>query len=115
MRILAHLESTSARLHRSRIAVHALRCLPPEYAFHFSTGERYIGYSAHSLAEFGHLLEFVPANVFSFHQERGDFSRWITGMLGDRTLAARLEKCAGPGEARAIVGKRVEELCRRVK
>ena len=115
LRILGHLESAGTRLHRSRMAARALRCLPPEHAFHFSTEYHYTGYSAHSLTEFARLLEFVPDTVFLFHQNRGDFSQWITGMLGDTTLARRLEQCTGSAEAREIVEERVRELCRRLR
>ncbi|MCG7854291.1 MAG: alpha-amylase, partial [Methanoregulaceae archaeon] len=61
------------------------------------------------------LLEFVPDTVLLFHQNRGDFSRWITGMLGDTTLAGRLETCTDSAEAREIVEERVRDLCRRLK
>ncbi|MCG7855223.1 MAG: alpha-amylase, partial [Methanoregulaceae archaeon] len=64
MRILGHLESAGTRLHRSRLAARALRCLPPEHAFHFFTEHHYTGYSAYSLTEFARLLEFVPDTVF---------------------------------------------------
>lgn len=114
MRALGYLEWSCSRLHRSRTAVHALRCLAPERAFHFFTGQRYTGYSAHSLFEFCRLLEFVPGSVFTFHQERGDFSRWITEVLGDRTLAGKLAGCRDPAEARAVVGGRIRDLCRRL-
>jgi alpha-amylase len=115
MRVLAHCEAVSSPQHRSRLAAKALRCLPPEKAFHFHSAFRYIGYSAYSLKEFSRLLEFIPDDVFRFHQERDDFSRWITEVLGDAKLAARIKQCTGSAEAAEVVGERVGELCRRLR
>ena len=56
-----------------------------------------------------------PSDVFRFHQERGDFSRWITEVLGDTTLARNVAQCTGPGEAARIVRERCRELCHRLK
>ena len=99
----------------SPAAAQVLRCLPPEKAFHFHSGHRFIGYSAHSLKEFSRLLEFIPEEVFSFHQERGDFSRWIDEVLGDSTLAERIMHCATPPEAAELARERGRELCHDLK
>ncbi len=99
----------------SPAAAQVLRCLPPEKAFHFHSGHRFIGYSAHSLKEFSRLLEFIPEEVFSFHQERGDFSRWIDEVLGDSTLAERIMHCATPHEAAELARERGRELCHDLK
>lgn len=114
MRVLEYLELSSAPHFRSRSALRALRCLPPERAFHFHTGTRYAGYSAHSLSEFGRILEFVPAQVYSFHHGRGDFSRWVKDVLGDRTLSRALAGCRTAAEARETVQQRIGELWRRL-
>lgn len=112
LRVLSHIESAGAGLRSSELVSRALRCVPPEYAFHFHYPEsRYTGYSAHSLAEFGRLLEFVPGPVFSFHLDRGDFCRWIADVFGDDTLAVRLAGCTDPAGARVVVEGRVRELC----
>ena len=115
LRNLAFYEEACHHQHRSRLAARALRCLPPDKAFHFYSPERYTGYSAHSLKEFSRFLEFVPDEVFCFHQDRGDFSRWITGVLGDTTLARDMERCTRAGEAADLVRGRVRELCHRLK
>jgi len=115
LRALARCEAACHAQIRSRLAAHALRCLPPDRAFHFHSGFRFTGYSAHSLKEFFRLLEFVPEDVFRFHQERGDFSHWITEVLGDTTLARDVAQCTGPGEAARVVRERVRELCHRLK
>jgi len=115
LRGIAFYEEACLPQQRSRLAARALRCLPPDRAFHFYSPERYTGYSAHSLTEFSRLLEFVPDEVFLFHQERGDFSRWITDVLGDSALARDMEQCTQAGEAAELVMRRVRELCRRLK
>jgi len=115
LRTLARCEAACQTQIRPRLAAHALRCLPPDKAFHFHSEFRFTGYSAHSLKEFSRLLEFVPDEVFRFHQERGDFSRWITGVLGDTTLARSIAQCKGPGEAAHLVTERCRKLCHRLK
>jgi alpha-amylase len=115
LRALARCEAACQTHIRPRLAAQALRCLPPDKAFHFHSGFRFTGYSAHSLKEFSRLLEFVPDEVFRFHQERGDFSRWITEVLGDTTLARSIAQCKKPGEAAHIVQERVRDLCHRLK
>lgn len=115
LRSLARCEAACQAQFRSRLAARALRCLPPDTAFHFHSGSRFTGYSAHSLKEFSRLLEFVSDEVFRFHQERGDFSRWITEVLGDTTLAKSITQCTQPNEAAYMVKERVRELCNRLK
>lgn len=115
MRGLAHCETIAVPHFRSRLAARALRCLSSEKAFHFFSPFRYIGYSAHSLREFSMILEFVPDEVFRFHSDRNDFSRWISDVIGDENLAAKIARCTGADEAADIVRERVRELCRRLK
>ena len=115
LRCLAFYEKACLPKQRSRLAATALRCLTPDKAFHFYSPERYTGYSAYSLKEFSRLLEFVPDEIFLFHQERGDFSRWIAEVLEDSALARDMEQCTRAGEAAELVMGRVRELCRRLK
>lgn len=115
LRCLARCEAASQAQLRSPVAARALRCLPPDLAFHFHSGHRFTGYSAYSLKEFSRLLEFVPGEVFRFHQERGDFSRWITDVLGDTALAGSIAECTEPGEAAQIVKGRVREQCHHLR
>jgi len=115
LRSLAQCEGSCQDQLRSVPAARTLRCLPPEMAFHFYSGYRFTGYSAHSLKEFSRLLEFVPEEVFRFHQDRGDFSRWITEVLGDTMLARSITQCTQPGEAAHIVKERLRKLCSRLK
>ena len=51
------------------------------------------------------ILEFVPDEVFRFHSDRNDFSRWISDVIGDENLAAKIARCTGADEAADIVGK----------
>jgi alpha-amylase len=115
LRSLARCEAACQAHLRSLPAARALRCLPPDTAFHFHSGHRFTGYSAHSLKEFSKLLEFVPDEIFVFHQERGDFSRWITDVLGDTTLARSISPCTQSGEAAHVVKERIRKLCSRLQ
>lgn len=115
LRALARCEEASQAQLRPRLAARDLRCLPPDKAFHFHSGFRFTGHSAHSLNEFSQLLEFIPDEVFRFHQERGDFSRWITEILGDATLAGNIKKCTQRSEAAHMVRERFRKLCHRLK
>lgn len=115
MRILSDFEERSSRLVRSKTASRALRCHPPERAFHFWSGCGYTGYSAHSLDEFAKLLEVVPADSIAFHCHRGDFCRWLTDTVGDPVLAGRLEGCTERHRMVEIVNRRRNELWRRLK
>jgi len=110
LRALASCEEACRDETRSPPAARALQCQPPETAFHFHSGFRFTGYSAHSLQEFSRFLEFIPDEVFQYHQERMDFSRWISGVLGDDTLAGKIARCTQSSEAAHLVQERIQEL-----
>jgi alpha-amylase len=115
MRILSHCEEMAANRNRHRKAARTLRCLPPEKAFHFSTGDRLTGFSAYSLDEFAQMLSYAPDRVFAFHQERHDFARWIGEVLEDPVLAGNVDRCVSREEARECVDRRLKDLWNRVK
>jgi alpha-amylase len=115
MRILSHCEEVAANRHRYRKAARTLRCLPPEKAFHFSTGDRPTGFSAYSLDEFARMLTYTPDQVFAFHQERHDFARWIREVLEDPVLAGNVDRCVCRDEIRECVEQRAQQLWNRVK
>jgi len=115
MRILSHCEEKSANRHRHRNAARTLRCLPPEKAFHFSTGDRTTGFSAYSLDEFAQMLTYTPDQVFAFHQERHDFARWIQDVLEDPVLAGSVDRSGSREEVRVFVERRLLDLWNRVK
>jgi alpha-amylase len=115
MRILSSCEEISANRHRHRKAARTLRCLPPEKAFHFSTGDHLSGFSAYSLNEFAQMLTYTPDRVFAFHQERHDFARWIRDVLEDPVLAGKVDVCMSRDEARECVERRLQNLWNRIK
>jgi alpha-amylase len=63
------------------------RVVPPDKAFHFHEGARYIELSAHSLEEFREGIRLAPDASISYHLGEGDFSSWL-GYLGDAELAS---------------------------
>lgn len=115
MNILSDLEVRSSTLVRSRKAARVLRSLPPDKAFHFSYPHRYAGFSAHNLAEFLEMIGFAPDEVIAFHQERGDFARWIEEVLEDAILAREVQKCQDRCGLDRSVRKRIEYLEKRLK
>ena len=68
---------------------YAVAPLPPERRFYFRDG----GPSdpgAASLEQFDEQLGHLDAGTVAFHADRGDFSRWVAGVLGDADLAHEL-------------------------
>jgi len=62
--------------------------LPPHRQFYFhTTGEPA---SAATLEEFSRHIRHCDPAVLAYHLARGDFSRWITGVLADRSLGTHL-------------------------
>jgi hydroxymethylpyrimidine pyrophosphatase-like HAD family hydrolase len=62
--------------------------LPPHRRFYFHTiGEPA---TAATLAEFSRHIRHCDPAVLAYHLARGDFSRWITGVLADRSLGTHL-------------------------
>ncbi len=115
MRVLSHLEERSASSARSRRAVLSLRCVPPEFAFSFSSYDRPAGYAAHSLREFANMLEFAPDDVIQYHVERGDFSRWIDQVIGDTKLAKDIRDIEDLTRLNAAVIERIDSLWKRLR
>jgi hypothetical protein len=59
--------------------------LPPERRFYFHTlGE---AGAAATLEEFSRHLRHCDPVTLAYHLSHGDFSRWVTGTLADRSLA----------------------------
>jgi DNA repair exonuclease SbcCD ATPase subunit len=57
-----------------------------------------INQTAHNLQEFLEKLKTVPIASIDFHQERGDFSKWVRDTLQDDPLADAIEKFEERGE-----------------
>lgn len=93
--------------------------LPPGRRFYFTAPNGVsLGFSAASLWEFKEMLGTIPLDSLKYHQQRGDFERWIQKTLGDNELAAQVHKLsAGNGNAeilrqalRELVTYRYDEL-----
>ncbi|MDD1675744.1 MAG: alpha-amylase, partial [Methanomicrobiales archaeon] len=115
MRILSDLESRSAAHNREKTAILSLRTLPPEKAFHFHSEFGYTGYSAFGVDDFAEQLEVVPADSISYHVFRGDFSRWMADVVGDKQLARELVALTRRHELTEAVNGRRKYLWSRVK
>jgi DNA-binding transcriptional ArsR family regulator len=71
-------------------ALHILRELSKEEAFHFYTGiGQYVGVYATSLNDFCDKIQSVNVKSVEFHAPRRDFELWLDS-LGDLELAKRM-------------------------
>jgi hypothetical protein len=61
--------------------------LPHHRWFEFRGPDGAVTATAPDIATFNRLLQSLDAGIIAYHLERGDFSRWITGVLRDRHLA----------------------------
>lgn len=64
---------------------------PKRFYFHGESG-RYLGRAAASLWEFREALSELPVGSLQYHLRRGDFERWLQGVLRDGELARRVCK-----------------------
>jgi alpha-amylase len=77
------------------IARRILRSYTVEKGFTFSYEfARPTDLTVHSLDEFFSALKAVDASSLEFHNERGDFERWIRHVVGDSALADKLREIA---------------------
>lgn len=61
--------------------------------FHFCVDiGNYTGISATSYEDFLTGIKHVKAKSLSFHLQRGDFQKWVLGILKDKKLAKEIEK-----------------------
>jgi len=63
--------------------------LPEGKAFRFLSGD---DLSAHNMNEFYYAIKTVPLPALRHHLVAGDFSRWVSEVLGDQQLARGLRK-----------------------
>lgn len=115
MRVLADYEARNIRLMKNKKSAKTLRSLSPEQAFHFTGPTGYIGYAAYNLDQFEELLYIIPKESITYHQERGDFVNWITGVLDDPRLAEEISGVRERHELTKIVKTRREYLWRHLK
>ncbi len=70
--------------------------LPGYKRFYFSTPDgRSLGGSAANLWELREMLNTVQIDSLRYHQNRGDFERWMSEALGDSELARQMRKLDG--------------------
>jgi alpha-amylase len=110
MRILADIEEKSLPAMKDSTAARTLRTLPPEQAFQFSSPAGTVGHAAYDLSQFQHEIEVVPQDSLQYHQERGDFVRWILETLGDADLSEQVGKCAQRYDLVTVLDSRKKEL-----
>lgn len=100
---LAQIHTTDHRLQRFRVAERLTphvrhRAKYVEIPVHdhntfvFTSDGQPIGESARTVREFVMRLRRVPKTVIDGHARRGDFSRWIADVFGDRPLATEIRK-----------------------
>ena len=115
MRVLADYEARNMRVMKNRKSAKTLRTLPPELAFHFAGPTGFIGHSAYNLDQFEEQLYVVPKDSITFHQERGDFFRWINDVLEDPRLAESIKELTERHELTEIIKERRELLWSHVR
>jgi len=110
MRILADFEARNIRTMKNRKSAKILRILSPEQAFHFAGPSGFIGHTAYSLDQFEDLLYIIPKDSLHYHQDHGDFVKWIGEILTDPVLADRIGTMIDRHEIIAAVKERREQL-----
>jgi hydroxymethylpyrimidine pyrophosphatase-like HAD family hydrolase len=99
--LLPGAEESEGRLRRIRLAErltphvrHRMKYLdvpvPDRHAFIFRERDRSTGERAHTLKEFIDVLGRAAPERLHEHIQRGDFSRWIAEVFGDRPLAMNI-------------------------
>jgi hypothetical protein len=87
--------------------------LPRERAFVFTRAGRPYGAPARTLGAFVEGISRTPADAVDAHARRGDFSRWIADVFGDRPLSdevRELEEKHRRGEVVDLVTALVEAV-----
>jgi len=74
--------------HRRHWQKYVTEPLPPHLWFQFRHADGQDAGTARNIAEFDTMLELADPVVVENHLLRGDFSRWLTGAIQDRDLAA---------------------------
>ena len=110
MRIIADYESRNIRMMKNRKSAKILRTLSPEQAFHFACPTGFIGHTAYNLDQFEEILYFVPQDSLNYHQDRGDFARWITDVLEDPQLAESISGLTVRHDLLSVIKERRELL-----
>ena len=93
-----------------RSAAHFLRILPPEKAFHYYEGPKYLNLSAHSLEELCKTIPLASEESIRFHLRGKDIERWVRFTIGDEMLADKIKRVKNKKELLKIAKKRCEAL-----
>jgi alpha-amylase len=115
MKIVAEFERQNIRLFRKKKAGMTLRCVNPDEAFYFSSPAGSVGFIAYSIDHFHYLLDIVPSDSIVYHQERGDFERWIREVLKDETLAKKIAGVWDRSELLTLIHDRKEMLWKNIR
>ena len=75
------------------------KTVPPEKGFHFyEEMAKPTGTVAISLKDFALKLKEIPVISVEFHQNRGDFAKWVQSTFGATSLANAIERIKASGE-----------------
>ncbi|HMK47839.1 MAG TPA: alpha-amylase, partial [Methanocella sp.] len=110
MQVLSDYELAASKKIKKAPAALELRTVAPNQAFHFFNDGAYAGFTAYSLDDLADLLDHVSGDSIDYHMQRGDFSKWISDVLGDKALAADVGTCASRIELQETVDRRRTEL-----
>jgi hydroxymethylpyrimidine pyrophosphatase-like HAD family hydrolase len=66
--------------------------VPPDQRFLFRGPDGHIVATADTLNAFRDAVAAAPEGVLAHHAGRGDFSRWVVDLFGDRTLGQQIRK-----------------------
>jgi hypothetical protein len=69
--------------------------VPQRDSFLFTRQGQEIGLSARTLREFVDCLAIAPEDVIDGHLQRGDFSRWVESVFGERNIGRRISELEG--------------------
>ncbi len=88
-------------------AVEVLRDVPPDNCFWLFKGG-----TIHRLQDLPQLLQKMSPEIFLHHvnKEKNDFARWISDIIKDKDLAARIYKLKSKTAIARAVATRVNEL-----
>jgi hypothetical protein len=78
--------------HRRHRVKYACAEVPGDRRFLFRGDAGAVVAEAGQILQFSDVLDAVPDAVLDGHARRGDFSRWVRDVFGDRELAAALRK-----------------------
>ncbi len=91
-------------------AAYFLRILPPEKAFHYYEGQRYLNLSAHSLEELCRTIPLASEESIKFHLNSKDIERWVRFTIGDKELADKIKKVKNKENLLKVVRERCKTL-----